>query len=390
MTYYNRVLKMNLPPRQSAFLWGARQTGKTSFLEHHYPNAIFYDFLKTETFLRYSKEPAAFRQEIIALDTTQTEALVVVDEVQKIPMLLDEIHYLIEHTSCQFILCGSSARKLKRQGVNLLGGRAWKYHFFPLVSKELGDLELLKIFTRGLLPSIYQSSDPGRSLQAYVEDYLTQEIQAESTVRNISYFARFLDTLRFSHGELINYSNIARDCHIDAKTVKEYFQILVDTLLGYYLPPYSHKKNREIISATPKFYLFDVGVANYLKKSNIVDLKGVEAGQSLEHFVFLELTAYQKMFNIRMDIHFWRTTTQLEVDFVLGDAEIAIEVKITERVDKRDLKGLIAFQEEYMPRACYLVCLEPRLRHIQTEFGLIQIIPIKMFLEQLWDNKILT
>lgn len=255
MDYYPRYLKIDLPPKQSAFLWGARKTGKSTFLKACFPEAPYYDLLQSDLHLRLMTAPHVFREEVLALDSKSTP-LIIVDEVQKIPALLDEIHWLIENTSFQFILCGSSARKLKREGANLLGGRAWKYHFFPLVFPEIVDFDLLKVFNHGTLPSHYNASAIKRSLRAYIEDYLTMEIQAEGLVRNLPAFARFLESLRFSLGEMIKYSNIASECGIDAKTVKEYFTILVDTLLGYFIYPYHKRVNREIISATPEILSF--------------------------------------------------------------------------------------------------------------------------------------
>jgi predicted AAA+ superfamily ATPase len=223
-TYYDRIIELKLPKQQSAFLWGARKTGKSTYLRHQFAEAIYIDLLEHETFWELSKNPTQFRNEILAATQDRPQACVIVDEVQKIPALLDEIHALIEKTELQFILCGSSARKLRRQGVNLLGGRAWKYYCLPLTSQELPDMDLLKIFQRGTLAPHWLSTQPQRSLQAYVEDYLYHEIQAEGLVRNLPSFARFLDSMRFCNGELINYSNIARDCHIDGKTVKELVQ----------------------------------------------------------------------------------------------------------------------------------------------------------------------
>ena len=248
--YFNRIVKLDLPKQQSAFLWGARKTGKSTLLKALYPNAIVYDFLKSDMYLTYSKEPHRFREE---LEKRADGEVVIVDEIQKVPDLLDEIHYLIESSRFQFIMCGSSARKVKRSGVNMLGGRAWKFSLFPLVSYEIPDFDLLRAFSHGLLPTHYNSSSPKRFLKAYVEDYLTQEIQAEGIVRKLPNFIRFMDSLRFCHGETLNYSNIARECYIDSKTVKEYFQVLEDTLLGYHLYPYFRKAKRAVLHTVPKF-----------------------------------------------------------------------------------------------------------------------------------------
>jgi predicted AAA+ superfamily ATPase len=384
--HFDRIISLDIPKQQSIFLWGARKTGKSTLIKLLYPNAIVYDFLKSDTYLTYSKEPHRFREE---LEKRSDAEVVIVDEVQKVPDLLDEIHYLIESSHFQFIMCGSSARKLKRSGVNMLGGRAWKFSLFPLVSYEIPDFDLLRAFSHGLLPTHYNSSSPKRFLKAYVEDYLTQEIQAEGLVRKLPNFIRFMDSLRFCHGETLNYSNIARECYIDSKTVKEYFQILEDTLLGYHLYPYFRKAKRAVLHTVPKFYLFDVGVANYIKKVTVTDLKGIEAGRSLEHLIFLELIAYQKYKEKDFEIRYWRTTTGLEVDFICGDAEVAIEVKISNHLRPDDLKGIKAFQEEFHPKRSIVVCMEEKVRFSKTKDNEIEVLPVKVFLKDLWEGRVL-
>lgn len=389
MVYYTRYLKMDLPKQQSAFLWGARKTGKSTFLRETFPNAPYYDLLQSDLHFRLMTSPHTFREEILALDKKTTGSIIIVDEVQKIPALLDEIHWLIENSPFQFILCGSSARKLKRQGANLLGGRAWKYHFFPLVFPEITDFDLLKIFNQGTLPSHYHSPSIKKALTAYIEDYLAMEIQAEGLVRNLPAFARFIESLRFCHGEMIKYSNIASECGVDGKTVKEYFNILVDTLLGYFIYPYHKRVSREIISDTPKFYLFDVGVANRIKRQTIVDLKGKEAGRSLEHYVLLEIMAYKYLHDKDFDISYWRTKSGLEVDFVLGEGAVTIEVKIMDHIEKADLKGLQAFMQEHHSTQNYLVSLVPRARKVENEHGTIEILPLTTFLARLWSHQVI-
>lgn len=390
MTMFKRILKLELPARQSAFLWGARKTGKSTYLEEHFPKAVYYDLLKTDVFLQLSKNPHEFREEILALSAEQISQPIIVDEVQKIPQLLDEIHWLIEHSSVNFILCGSSARKLKKEASNLLGGRAWRFEFYPLVYPEIPDFNLLHALNNGLIPSHYIAKDAHRFLRAYVQDYLTHEIKSEGLVRNLPAFARFLDAISHSHGELTNFANIARDCGVDAKTVREYYQILVDTLLGYFLDPYIKHVGREIITSTPKFYLFDVGLANYLQKKSINKLKGSEAGKSFEHYIFMELIAYRGLKELNFDITYWRTKSGLEVDFILGKGEIAIEVKIAENVALYDLKGLQAFQEEHNPKKAYVVCLAPRARKIKLDDDReINILPWEQFLKMLWHKEII-
>lgn len=385
---FKRRLELLLPSGQSAFLWGARQTGKSTYLCSHFPNAITYNLLKSDVFLDFIRHPSLLREQVEAMSSTQLASPIILDEVQKVPFLLDEVHWLIEHTDAHFILCGSSARKLKRSGANLLGGRAWRYQLFPLLVQEIPDFDLLKALNTGLIPSHYLSVQPQKSLKAYIEDYLIQEIKEESEVRNLASFARFLDSMGFHNGELIKYTNIARDCGVDAKTVQGYFQILVDTLLGYYLLPYAETVTRNILRETPKFYLFDVGVANYLARRTIGILKGAEAGASFEHLIFMELIAYKNMTDKRFDLSYWRTKTGLEVDFILGKAELAIEVKISSHVERSDIKGLIAFCQEYPGAQGIVVSQDTQPRRLTISDTIkIDILPWRVFLERLWQEQ---
>jgi len=387
---YKRLLNIDLPKKQSTFIWGARKTGKSSYLRAHFPQAVSYDLLLSDVRLRFAKQPHLLREEILALPQEAFNYPIIIDEVQKVPELLDEIHWLIENTDAYFILCGSSARKLKQTAANLLGGRAWRFHFYPLVSKEIPDFNLLHALNNGLIPSHYLQSNASRSLKAYVHDYLKHEIQEEGLTRNLPAFARFLDAIALTHGELTNFTNIARDCGVDAKTVKEYYQILVDTLIGYFLPPYTKHVGRDIISATSKFYLFDTGVANILAKRQITELKGIEAGRALEHFILLELIAYRGIYELDFDINFWRTKTGLEVDFILGKGEVAIEVKISHAVPATELHGLDAFCKEHHPKKAYVVSQDPRPRKLITASNSeITVLPWQNFLERLWKGEII-
>ena len=257
----NRVLDLTLPNGQSAFLWGARKIGKTTFLHQRFPNAIFIDLLQSEIFAKYSLNPHYIRSEIIAIpEEKRNGTVVVIDEVQKIPQILNEIHWMIENIKgISFILCGSSSRKLKSSGANLLGGRAWRYQMFPFCYPELKGLDWNKIFNRGLIPEHYGSEFAAKSLSAYVYDYLINEVQLEANIRKREPFIRFLDVLSLSHGEMINFTNIARDCGVNKATVKSYFEILEDMYIGYFLYPYTKRKNRQIVTQIPKFYLFDTG-----------------------------------------------------------------------------------------------------------------------------------
>ncbi len=391
VNFIKRALEMNLPDRQSAFLWGARKTGKTTYLKEIFPNANFYDLLKSDVYLRFLKTPYVFREEVLAhLSLNPQNQTFIIDEVQKVPILLDEIHWLIENTKAQFILCGSSSRKMRQKGVNLLGGRAWKYHFFPLVYHELKEFDLLRALTHGLIPSHYLSNHPKKFLQAYVEDYIIQEIQAEGLVRNLAAFSRFLEAASYSNSEMVNYANIARDCGVDAKTVKGYFEILKDTLISYEIDPYRKRGKRDIISSVPKFYFFDPGVANTLAKRQLTQLQGHDAGKSFENYILHELMAYKHLNDKDFSISYWRTKTGLEVDFVISEADIGIEVKISKNVKKTELNGLIALMQEQNMSKSYLVCNEetPRKVTIDSSYD-IWVLPFQVFLNQLWNGDIL-
>ena len=380
-----RILNIDLPHRQSAFLWGPRKTGKTTYLRTQFPNSLVYDFLKTDLFLEFSKRPSLLREQILAKDVEVIGSPIILDEVQKVPQLLDEVHWLIENKGVNFIMCGSSARKLKRGKANLLGGRAWRYEMFPFVSRELDNLDLLKALNRGLIPVHYYQSTYKKSLRAYTRDYLKEEVFDEGLTRNIPAFSRFFDAMGFSHGELTNFSNIARECGVDSKTVKEYYQILKDTLLGEFVEPFKKHQNRQVISRASKFYLFDVGVAGAITKRTVHQEKGIDFGKAFEHFILMEIRAHNSYYEIDYEINFWRTKSGLEVDFILGGGEIAIEVKGFGSIQNRDLRPLNTFIETYNPRKALVVCNEKEERLV----GKIRITPWQKFLHDLWNGKII-
>ena len=385
MKKVRRILNMDIPHGKSAFLWGPRKIGKSSYLKESFPNSLIYDFLKTDLVLEFSKRPALLREQILAKDEKILEFPIILDEVQKVPQILDEVHWLIENKGLSFILCGSSARKLKRGKANLLGGRAWRYEMFPLVSSELRDVDLLRALNQGMIPDHYLKNNYKKSLQGYVRDYLKEEVFDEGLTRNIPAFARFFDAVGYSHGELTNFSYIARDCGVDAKTVKEYYQILVDTLLGWMVEPFKKRQSRQIITKAPKFYLFDVGVAGTLVKRNIPEEKGELFGRAFEHFIFTEIAAHSSYSELDYKINFWRTKSGYEVDFVLGDGKIAVEVKGTNYVENREMRALAAFIDEYAPQKAFIVCNEKAER----VHGKIKIIPWGKFLEDLWGGEII-
>ena len=385
MDYIQRRLNIDLPPRQSAFLWGPRKIGKSTYLKKRFPESIVYDFLRSDIFLDFSKSPSLLRERLLARKAHELQNPVILDEVQKVPDILDEVHWLIENKGLRFLLCGSSARKLKRGKANLLGGRAWRYEMFPLVSAEIHEPDLLNILNRGMIPAHLLDEQYEKSLRAYTQDYLKEEVFAEGLTRNIPAFSRFFDAMGYSHGELINYSNIARDCGVDSKTVREYYQILLDTLLGRFVEPFKRRQDRHVISRTPKFYLFDVGVAGAITKRHIREERGELFGKAFEHFVFMEISAHSSYSDLNYEIHYWRTKTGLEVDFILGNGEVAVEVKGTNRVDQSDLRALKVFVETYSPGKAILVCneKEPRVH------GAIRIMSWQAFLSALWKGEII-
>ena len=381
----DRVLDIDLPPRQSAFLWGARKTGKSTYLRRRFPDSLSFDLLDSDLLIDLLRRPALLRERLLARPAPLLAKPVIIDEVQKAPQLLDEVHRLIEERGLRFILCGSSARKLKRGRANLLGGRAWRYEMFPFVTAELDGVDLLRVLNRGMIPSHYLAGGYRKSLAAYLRDYLAEEVFAEGLTRNVGAFARFFEAVGYSHGQLTNYANIARDCGVDAKTVREYYQILCDTLLGRMVLPYRKRQDRRVLSRTPKFYLFDVGVAGALVKRRIAEPRGEQFGHALEHFILMELAAHAAYRELHYDIHYWRTGSGLEVDFILGAGEVAVEVKGSAHVRDRELRPLRAFVEEHRPRAALVVSTEPAERAV----GGIGIVPWKSFLSRLWGGEII-
>ena len=362
-------------------MWGARQTGKSTLLKKLFPEATYFDLLQSDVFERYQKSPSQFREVILA---TSSGATVIVDEIQKIPSLLDEIHWLIVHHQTRFILSGSSPRKIIRSGANLLGGRALRYELYPLIYVEIPDFDLHSALNKGLLPRHYLADNSKKLISAYIGSYLRDEIIAEAKIRNIGAFTKFLEVAAFSNGEMVNYSNIASECGVSSTTVKEYFQILEDTLIGRFLPSFQKKPKRRVILA-PKFYYFDVGIANYLLKRGQIEIGSEAFGSVFEHFIYQELYAHSKYSDLDYAISYWRTTSQIEVDFILGDHEVAIEVKGTTNVQTRHLKGLRSFSEEYEVQQLIVVSNDPVARII----GDVTVLPWKQFLQKLWDGAII-
>ncbi|MDR3134310.1 MAG: AAA family ATPase [Prevotellaceae bacterium] len=367
---------------ESVFFWGARQTGKSTLLKQLFPDALWFDLLLTVDYERLLKNPGLIR-EIVAANPSVS--LVVIDEIQRLPALLNEIHWLIANKNIRFIMSGSSPRKILRSGANLLGGRALRYELYPLTSSEIPDFDLLKALNNGLLPKHYDTPNAKRLLSAYIGSYLRDEIAAEAQLRNIAVFSRFLEIAALTNGEVINYSNVATDTGVSVPTVKAYFQILEDTLLGRCLPAFQKRPKRRMITA-PKFYLFDVGIVNTLLNRGRIEPGTELFGKSFEHFIYEEIHAHSSYSGLNYPLAYWRTTSQLEIDFVLGDHEVAIEVKSTSEAQPRHWKGLQAFAEEYPVKKLILVSNDAYPRRVNN----IWILPWQTFLQQLWSGEIIS
>jgi uncharacterized protein len=377
---YPRILNLpDLLKKKSHFLFGARASGKTTLVDYSLADALVIDLLNSRTFSNLLKNPNLIEELIV--DPTQ---IVVIDEVQKLPVILDEVQRLIQKKGITFLLTGSSARKLKHGGGNLLAGRAREARLFPLVSKEIATFDLLKFLNHGGLPEIYDSDEPDEDLAAYVDTYLREEIKAEAVTRNVSAFAEFLDACALSNGQEVNYESFAADLQVSPGTLKNYFQILEDTLIGFSLPGYTKTKKRKAISRS-KHYLFDLGVCRYLAKIDKIQLGSKAFGDFFEHFIILELRAYLSYSRKKLEMKYWRSTSQFEVDLIIGD-KIAIEIKSTENPSDKHLKGLRAFREEGICEKYYLVsnCGEERITADK-----IHILPWKLFLQKVWNDEIL-
>jgi predicted AAA+ superfamily ATPase len=380
-----RVLALPRPAVETFFLWGPRQTGKTSLLRATYPDAVWVDLLRTDEAIRYASRPAFLREELL-LQPAGT--VVVIDEVQKVPALLDEVHWLIENRGLVFALCGSSARKVRRGHANLLGGRALRYELSGLVSAELGaEFDLVRALNHGFLPRHYLSDQPARRLRSYVDDYLKEEILAEGLVRRLPPFAQFLSAAALADAEMVSFATIARDCGVSAPTVRSYFEILTDTLLARLLPAYTRRPKRRVIQ-TPKCYFADVGVVNVLARRGRLEPGSELFGKAFESWVFHELSTYRACQGFAFDLAYWRLASGTEVDFVTDDVSCAVEAKATTRVHADHLKGLreLARDQKRVGRRV-VVSLETRAR--RTEDG-IDILPAAVFARELWGGSLIT
>ena len=362
--------------KRSFFLLGPRQTGKTTLIQHVLPDIRFYDLLDSANYLALSRNPGRLAEEI-----GSSVKRVVIDEIQRLPSLLNEVQRLIETRDVKFLLTGSSARKLRRGGINLLGGRARVKYLHPLTYRELGDKFVLnQAMQRGLLPSIYFSDDPRADLESYAGLYLQQEIMAEGATRNIPAFSRFLKIAAHSNGGIVNFTNIASDAQVARTTVYEYYEILKDTLILRELPPWRKTVKRKPL-ASSKYYFFDVGVVSALQGRPF--LPGTpEFGEAFETFIMHELSSWSDYASGEL-LSFWRSKSGFEVDFIIGD-HTAIEVKAKENVSSQDIKSLRALREENKLKHFLCVCMEKRSRDVDG----IKILPYTEFLTSLWEGKI--
>lgn len=380
---FNRNLILPRSGRETFFLWGPRQTGKSTLLRKHYPGGHWIDLLKSDEFRRYATRPELLRLELEA--DSDPGRQIVIDEVQKVPALLNEVHWLMENRGLRFALCGSSARKVRRGAANLLGGRALRYELRGLTAGELGErFDLDRLLNHGYLPRIHQAARPRRLLDAYIADYLKEEIAAEGLVRNLPAFSGFLDAASLSDTEPVNYSNIARECGVSSQAVRNYFGILEDTLLGRWLPAWRKRRKRRLIGS-PKFYFSDVGVVNRLARRGTVERGSELYGKAFENWVHHELAAFAAYTEFDGGLTHWRLPSGVEVDFVLGEMALAVEAKASPVIGRHHLKGLRSLATEHAVRRRVIVCLEAKSR--RTEDG-IEVLSAATFARRLWAGEL--
>lgn len=371
--YIHRLLSLaDKLENRSCFLFGPRQTGKSTLIRNQLPEAKVYNLLDSNVYLALSTRPALLREEL-----TQTDRLVVIDEIQKAPQLLDEVHLLIEERGLRFLLTGSSARKLRRAGVNLLGGRAKTLTLHPFCSSELARFDLLRALNWGLLPSIYLSPEPEEEIKAYAGTYLREEIAAEGLTRNIPAFGRFLEVAALCNAAMLNFSKVASDAQVPRTTVQEYFSILEDTLIAHRLPAWNKSRKRKPIT-TDKFYFFDPGVVRFLRREGEIQQGSPAFGAAFETFLFHELNCFAA-YGEGSQLGYWRSTSNFEVDFVIDDL-VAIEVKGKSLPSPRDYRGLLALKQEKAFKYHVVVCMAERPRTVDG----VEILPWRQFLQRLW------
>ncbi len=373
------------------FLWGPRQIGKSTLLRNTFSETPIFNLLNSDTYQRLLTRPSLLREEVLALfadKSKKTPKFIIIDEIQKLPQLTDEVHLLIEEHQINFCLCGSSARKLRKVHANMLGGRAIRRELFGLVYPEIEqDFDLTRILNRGILPSHYLNENYSEYLSSYLGDYLKEEIAAEGLVRNLPSFAQFLQAASFSDSEILVYKNVASDCGVSLNTVRSYFEILQDTLIGRFVHAYTKKAKRKVIHA-PKFYYFNVALVNILTKRGHVIPGSLGFGKAFENWIFHEVNSFIHYKNKNVEVTYWHLADSgAEVDFIIGDFDVAIEVKSSSNIDNRDLKGLRELEKEHPKkvRRKIVVSCETNARLTDDQ---IHIIPVKEFLIMLWGNEI--
>lgn len=377
---YHRIFDIENRLDEAMFLFGGRQVGKSTLLKERFPKAVYIDLLNSELKNRYRQHPEEFRESLLR---HAPETLVIVDEIQKVPDLLDEVHWLMVNKGLFFILSGSSARKLKKSGANNLGGRAIPETLFPLVSAEIPDFDLDRAIQNGMIPRHYMVANARNRLKSYIELYLKEEIIEEAAVQKVDDFIRFLEVAAISNGEMLNYENVATDCGVSANTVKAYYQILCDTLLGFEVPAYRKVIKRKL-SKSSRFFFFDVGIANYLTGRHHLAPKTPEYGHAFEHLVMQEIVAYLGYKGIEEKLTYWHTYDDIEVDAVIGDARVAIEIKSADSIQTNHKKGLVEFAKEH-PNVKQILVSRDR---ISRRSGDIDLYYVTDFFKALWNDEI--
>ena len=375
---YQRIFDITPYLDDSVFLFGARQTGKSTFLLDTFRDVPSFDLLDYELRSRFSKNPGLLGE---ILQDSPDGSLVIIDEIQKVPELLDEVHRLMVRKNMRFILCGSSARKLKKSSSNTLGGRAVPLPFYPLVSAEVPDFNLVRAVTNGMIPRHYMVENAANRLKGYVEVYIKEEVVEEALVRDLDAFSRFVEVAAIMDGEILNYENIASDCGVSANTVKQYFQILYDTLIGYEIPAYTKALKRRLMQS-PRFYYFDIGIVNYLTGRTSLKPGTAEFGHAFEHLVIQEIIAWLGYFGRKEKLSYWRTYTGIDVDAVIGDARIAIEIKSANEVKPKHRKGLQEFAKDYPGARLILVSLD----RLSRRSGDVECLYVMDFLRMMWSG----
>ena len=378
---YHRIFDVENRLDEAMFLFGARQTGKSTLLKERFPKAIYIDLLKSDVRNRFKQHPEEFRESLLRYPP---ETLVIVDEIQKVPDLLDEVHWLMVEKGLWFVLSGSSARKIKKSGANNLGGRAIPETLFPLVSAEIPDFDIERAVQNGMIPRHYMVANARNRMRAYIDLYVKEEIIEEALVQNVDEFIRFMEVAAIMDGEILNYENVASDCGVSANTVKAYYKILVDTLLGFEVPAYRKVIKRKLYKS-PRFYYYDIGIANHLTKRYQLAPKTPEYGHAFEHLIIQEIVAYLAYTNSDEELTYWHTYENIEVDAIIGDARVAIEIKSTDHVDHGDKKGIMEFAKEH-PNAKQILVSRDR---ISRRSGNVDLYYVTDFFKALWAGEII-